>query len=86
MAGLLLLSPLLSYSYSKKPIPVREGTARWRSRLKEENPDKVIVFVGELYGVFHLAELAILTHLPLRRLPTHLGSAQAVLQRYGISP
>ena len=63
-----------------------EGTARWRQRLHEENRDKLIVFVGEAYGIFHLAEFALLTHLPLRRLPPSLGSPQAVLQRFGISP
>jgi hypothetical protein len=63
-----------------------EGTARWRQRLREENRDKVIVFIGSSYGIFHLAEFAVLTHLPLRRLPPPLGSPQAVLQRFGISP
>jgi hypothetical protein len=63
-----------------------EGTARWRKRLQEQNRDKVIVFIGQAYGIFHLAELAILTHLPLRILPPSLGSPQAILQRFGISP
>ena len=63
-----------------------EGTARWRQRLREENRDKIIVFIGQTYGIFHLAEFAILTHLPLRRLPSPLGSPQGVLQRFGISP
>ncbi len=63
-----------------------EGTARWRKRLQEENRDKIIVFLGQAYGIFHLAEFAILTHLPLRRLPSSLGSPQAVLQRFGMSP
>ena len=63
-----------------------EGTARWRQRLKEENRDKVIVFVGQVYGIFHLAELAVLSGLRLQRLPSHLGSRQDILQRYGISP
>jgi hypothetical protein len=63
-----------------------EGTARWRLRLKEENRDKVIVFVSDAYGIFHLAELAILSGVRLHRLPSHLGSPQAILQRYGISP
>ncbi len=63
-----------------------EGTARWRRRLKEENRDKVIVFLGEAYGIFHLAELAVLSGMHLHRLPSHLGSRQAILQRYGISP
>ncbi len=63
-----------------------EGTARWRQRLKEENRDKVIIFVGEVYGIFHLVELAVLSGLRLQRLPSHLGSPQDILQRYGISP
>jgi hypothetical protein len=63
-----------------------EGTARWRQRLQEENRDKLIVFIGQAYGIFHLAEFAILTHLPLRRLPSTLGSPQAILQRFGLSP
>jgi hypothetical protein len=63
-----------------------EGTARWRQRLREENRDKLIIFIGHAYGIFHLAEFATLTHLPLRRLPPSLGSPQAVLQRFDISP
>ncbi len=63
-----------------------EGMARWRQRLREENRDKIIVFIGQAYGIFHLAEFAILTHVPLRRLPSPLGSPQAILQRFGISP
>src|SRR5712692_7653625 len=50
-----------------------EGTARWRLRLKEENRDKVIVFFADTYGIFHLAELAILSRVRLHRLPSHLG-------------
>ena len=63
-----------------------EGTARWRQRLREANRDKIIVFIGQAYGIFHLTEFAVLTHLPIRRLPASLGSPQAVLQRFGISP
>ncbi len=63
-----------------------EGTTRWRQRLKEENRDKVIVFVADVYGIFHLAELAVLSGLRLQRLPSQLGSPKAILERYGISP
>lgn len=63
-----------------------EGIARWRKRLEEENRDKIIVFIGHAYGIFHLTEFAVLTHVPLRRLPSSLGSPQAVLLRFGISP
>lgn len=63
-----------------------EGTARWRLRLTEENRDKVIVFFADAYGIFHLAELAVLTGMRLHRRPSHLGSRQSILERYGISP
>jgi Transposase DDE domain len=63
-----------------------EGIARWRKRLEEEKRDQLIVFIGQDYGIFHLAEFAVLTHVPIRRLPSSLGSPQAVLQRFGISP
>jgi Transposase DDE domain len=63
-----------------------EGTARWRLRLKVENRDKVLIFFADAYGIFHLAELAILSGVRLHRLPSHLGSPQAILQHYGISP
>src|SRR5881275_1235815 len=63
-----------------------EGIARWRKRLEEENRDKIIVFIGQDYGIFHLAEFALVTHLPLRRLPSSLGSPLHVLHRFGIGP
>src|SRR5258708_19886810 len=63
-----------------------EGTARCRHPLRTANPDKLILFIGQAYGIFHLAEFAILTHLPLRQLPAALGSPQAILQRFGLSP
>ena len=61
-----------------------EGTARWRQRLREANRDKIMVFIGPFYGIFHLAEFAVLTHVPIRCLPPSLGSPQAVLQRFGV--
>jgi hypothetical protein len=63
-----------------------EGTERWRRRLKEENRDRVIVFLGTVYGIFHLAEVAVLTGLRLKRLPQEVGSRQAILARYGLGP
>jgi Transposase DDE domain len=63
-----------------------EGTARWRLRLEEENRDHVIIFLDDAYGIFHLAELAVLSGLRLRRLPSSLGSSHDILLRFGISP
>jgi hypothetical protein len=63
-----------------------EGTARWRVRLKQENRDQIIVFVGAAYGIFHLAVFSILIGIRLRELPAHVGTKEAILARYGLSP
>jgi hypothetical protein len=63
-----------------------EGAERWRRRLREENRDRVIVFLGPVYGIFHLAEVAVLSGLRLKTLPPEVGSRQTILARYGLGP
>ena len=63
-----------------------QGPLRWRRRWRRENRDKVIVFVGHLYGIFHASELLVLAGVPVRELPPHLGSRDDVLRRYGCLP
>ena len=60
-----------------------QGPLRWRRRLRRENRDRVIVFVGHRYGIFHASELLVLSGVPVRELPPHLGSRDDVLRRYG---
>jgi hypothetical protein len=60
-----------------------QGTLRWRRQLQRENRDKVIVFIGKLYGIFDTHELLVLSGVPLRDLPPHLGSREDILRRYG---
>jgi hypothetical protein len=60
-----------------------QGTLRWRRQLQRENRDKVIVFIGKLYGIFDTHEFLVLSGVPLRELPPHLGSREDVLHRYG---
>jgi len=63
-----------------------EGPLRWRRRLQRENRDMVIVFVGQHYGIFHASELLVLSGVPVRELPPHLGSRADILRRYGCPP
>ncbi len=65
-----------------------EGTTAWRRRLLQENRDKVIVFVGDHYGIFHATEFAILGGLRIKPqgIPPELGSPADILARYGLSP
>ena len=60
-----------------------QGPLRWRRRLRHENRDKVIVFVGHQYGIFYASEMLVLSGVPVRELPPHLGSRDDVLRRYG---
>jgi hypothetical protein len=63
-----------------------QGPLRWRRRLRRDNRDQVIVFVGHQYGIFHASELLVLSGVPVRELPPHLGSRDDVLRRYGCLP
>jgi hypothetical protein len=63
-----------------------QGPLRWRRQLQRENRDKVIVFIGSLYGIFDTHEFLVLSGVPFRQLPPHLGSREDVLRRYGCHP
>jgi hypothetical protein len=63
-----------------------QGPLRWRRQLRRENRDQVIVFVGHQYGIFHASELLVLSGVPVRELPPHLGSRDDILRRYGCLP
>lgn len=77
-----------------QPVPLAtallggEGIARWRRRLHAENRDKVIVFVGDLYGIFHVSVFAVLAGLRIKSdgIPPELGSPDNILSYYGLSP
>jgi hypothetical protein len=64
----------------KEPV----GWQRWRRQLLQQNRDKVIVFAGDCYGIFHLAEYSILLGLDLKDLPLGMDSREAVLAKFGI--
>ena len=73
--------PPLAYSLLKG-----QGTARWRRELAQQNRDKVIVFKDHRYGIFDTHELMVLSGIPVRDLPAHLGSRTDILCRYGCLP
>ncbi len=64
----------------KEPV----GWQRWRRQLLQQNRDKVIVFAGDCYGIFHLAEYSILLGLNLKELPLGMESREAVLAKFGL--
>jgi hypothetical protein len=74
-------TPTLAYS-----LLDGQGTARWRRELAQQNRDKVIVFKDHRYGIFDTHELMVLSGIPVRDLPAHLGSRADILRRYGCLP
>lgn len=60
-----------------------QGAQRWRRQLQQENRDKLIVFIEDSYGIFDTHEFLVLTGVPLRSIPPHLGSRDDILRRYG---
>jgi hypothetical protein len=60
-----------------------QGVQRWRQQLQQDNRDKLIVFIDDRYAIFDTHEFLVLTHVPLRSIPPHLGSRDDILRRYG---
>jgi hypothetical protein len=63
-----------------------QGAQRWRQELRSKNRDKLIVFVGDVYGIYDTHEVMVLMRVPLRQLPPHLGTPEEVLRRYDCLP
>ena len=65
----------------KEPI----GWQRWRRQLLEQTRDKVIVFAQRWYGIFHIAEFALLVGVKLKDAPPGIGTLQEVLAKYSLT-
>jgi hypothetical protein len=61
------------------------GWQRWRRQLLEQTRDKVIVFAQRWYGIFPIAEFALLVGVKLKELPPGIGTPQDVLAQYGLT-
>ncbi len=64
----------------------KEAIRHYRQRIAQENKAKAWVRVGEVYGIFHLAELSLLLGMRLREIPPEVGSREQVFRRYGLEP
>ena len=61
------------------------GWQRWRRQLLYQNRDKVIVFAQRWYGIFHIAEFALLVGVKLKDAPPGIGTLQEVLAKYSLT-
>ena len=60
------------------------GWQRWRRQLQQHTRDKVIVFVQDFYGIFHMAEYSILVGVKLKKVPPGIGTRREILAKYGL--
>jgi hypothetical protein len=61
------------------------GWQRWRRRLLERTRDLVIVFAQGYYGIFHLAEYALLVGVNIKDRPPGIGTRQQILAKYRLT-
>lgn len=61
------------------------GWQRWRRQLLEQTRDRVIVFAGKFYGIFHLAEYSLLVGVKLKDWPPGMGTRQDVFAKYQLT-
>jgi hypothetical protein len=61
------------------------GWQRWRRQLLQQNRDKVIVFAQGCYGIFPMAEFALLLGVKLNDVPPGIGTHQEVLAKYRLT-
>jgi Transposase DDE domain len=61
------------------------GWQRWRRQILEQTRDQIIVFAQRWYGIFHLAEFALLVGVKLKDVPPGIGTPQEVLTKYTLT-
>jgi hypothetical protein len=62
------------------------GIRRYRQALKVKNRNKVMVFIDNVYGIFHVQEFALLAGLKLSSKKRTVGTTDEVFLRYGLQP
>ncbi len=62
------------------------GWQRWRRQLLEQTREQVIVCAQGYDGIFHLAEDSLLVGVKLKDRPPGIGTRQAILAKYRLSP
>jgi len=62
------------------------GWQRWRRQLFEQTRNLVIVFAQGAYGIFHIAEFALLMGVNIKDVPPGIGTCQEILAKYGLAP
>lgn len=75
-----------SQEASIPPPQLKLGMERYRLDLKVQNRNKVILFLGDTYGILHVQEMAMLSGVNLRERSPGVGSREETLRKYGLLP
>jgi hypothetical protein len=62
------------------------GITRYRRQLQRENRDKVVVFIGEHFGIFRSYEVLLLVGVTVKERALMGETVDTVLRRYGVLP
>ena len=62
------------------------GIRKWRIELAQLTRDFSIIFVGESYGLFHMAEVMVLSGRKVKEIPRKIGTISDIYRRYGLQP
>lgn len=62
------------------------GIRRWREEKRSKVRNKAIVFVGERYGIFWLAEIMVLSGVRVKDIPKAAGTREEIFLRYKLKP
>jgi hypothetical protein len=85
---LLMFALATAYRWQREQFDIGTepvGWQRWRRRLLQQNRDKVIVFAQGCYGIFPMAEFALLLGVKLKDVPPGIGTQQELLAKYGLT-
>lgn len=61
------------------------GWQRWRRQLLEQTRDLIIVFAQDCYGIFPIAEFALLVGVKLKDVPPGIGTRQEIIEKYRLA-
>lgn len=60
------------------------GIRRWREKTSMRAKDKCLVFIGNYYGIFWMAEIMVLLGVKVKDIPSKAGTRQKILAMYGL--
>jgi hypothetical protein len=88
MFTFLMFALATAYRLQCEPAELRAepvGWQCWRRQLLEQTRDKIIVFAQRWYGIFPIAEFALLVGVKLKDVPPGIGTLQEVLAKYRLT-